>query len=159
MPDIIKLPDIPKDYLYEDYIAAYLQASGIYIERSLIHKEIDEIMELDIVASDINNDTVEKCLIEIKSGKWGYPDLFKVKGWMSFLGIQYGAFVAQKTDRDMEYCIQIAKEMNITFIDNYDLHATSQALFPLIHKEHEYNVVNWIRYAYALERAMLKRIK
>lgn len=63
MPDIIKLPDIPKDYLYEDYIAAYLQASGIYIERSLIHKEIDEIMELDIVASDIHNDTVEKCLI------------------------------------------------------------------------------------------------
>lgn len=159
MPDIIKLPDIPKDYLYEDYIAAYLQASGIYIERSLIHKEIDEIMELDIVASDIHNDTVEKCLIEIKSGKWGYPDLFKVKGWMSFLGIQYGAFVAQKTDRNMEYCIQIAKEMNITFIDNSDLHATSQALFPLIHKEPEYNVVNWIRYAYALERAMLKRIK
>ncbi len=159
MPDIIKLPEIPKEYLYEDYIAAYFQACGMYVERSLIHKEVDEIMELDIVTSDIHRDKVEKLLVEIKSGKWGYPDLFKVKGWMSFLGIQYGAFVAQKTDRNMEYCIQIAKEMDIAFIDNSDLSATSQALSPLIHKEPEYNVVNWIRYAYVLERAMLKRIK
>lgn len=159
MADIIKLPDIPKEYLYEDYIAAYLQASGIYIERSLIHKETDEIMELDIVASDIHKDKVEKHLIEIKSGKWGYPDLFKVKGWMSFLNIEHGAFIAQKTDRNMEYCIQIANEMNITFIDNSDLQTTPHALSPLIHIEPNFNVVNWIRYAYALERAMLKRIK
>lgn len=150
MPDIIQLPDIPKEYFYEDYLAAYLQASGIYIERSLVHKEVDEIMELDIVASDIHSNNIEKYLIEIKSGKWGYPDLFKVKGWMSFLHIEHGAFIAQRTDRNMEYCAQIAKEMNITFIDNSNLKTTATDLSPLIHKELDNNAVKWIRYAYAL---------
>lgn len=35
----IELPKIPKDKDYEDYICAYLQAGGLYVERNIIYRE------------------------------------------------------------------------------------------------------------------------
>ena len=113
MRKLLKFPDVPKKYLYEDYIAAHIQASGIFIERSLINSDVDEILELDIVASDICEDKVDKILIEIKSGGWGYPDLFKVKGWMMFLNIDKGAFIVQKNQKNQKTCCDIANDLNI----------------------------------------------
>lgn len=33
-----------------------------------------------------------RLLIEVKGGKWGFTDLFKVVGWMQYLGLEHGAF-------------------------------------------------------------------
>lgn len=159
MRKLLKFPDVPKKYLYEDYIAAHIQASGIFIERSLINSDVDEILELDIVASDICEDKVDKILIEIKSGGWGYPDLFKVKGWMMFLNIDKGAFIVQKNQKNQKTCCDIANDLNIIFIENPDMDKTFNSLNPIIRNCPKLNYVNWIRYSFAIERAMVERNK
>lgn len=159
MSKLLKFPEVPKKYLYEDYIAAHIQASGVFIERSLVNSDVDEILELDIVASDICEDKVDKTLIEIKSGGWGYPDLFKVKGWMTFLNINKGAFVVQESKKNQKTCCDIARDLNIIFIENPDMDKTLESLNPIIRNDPKFNCVNWIRYSFAMERAMVDRNK
>ena len=97
--DVITLPKIPKDRVYEDYLAAHLNVGGYFLERSVLLKEEGDILELDIVINEFKKDaTVAKSIIEVKSGKsWGFPEIFKVKGWMSYLGFEKAAFIVQIT--------------------------------------------------------------
>ena len=94
----LRLPKIPRDSYYEDYVAALLNAGGYYLQRS-IHRYVEgvEMLELDVVATKISADTVEKTVIEIKSGNWGIKDVFKVVGWLQYLQIKNatGAFIFQ----------------------------------------------------------------
>ena len=103
-------PSIPKGKDYEDYIAAILASDGYYLERN-IHCWIDkeELLELDIVSTKFSRTTVNRELIEIKSGdNWGYSDIFKVFGWMKYLGYKKGSFIVRKkaklTDFTKEHC-------------------------------------------------------
>lgn len=159
MAKALIFPEIPKSYLYEDYIAAHIQASGVFIERSLININKDEILELDIVVSEINETEVKKILVEIKSGDWGYPGLFKVKGWMSFLNITQGALIVQQNHKNQQTCLEICKELNIEFIDNSDMSKTSESLASITNKIPDFNHVNWLKYSFAMERAMIGRNK
>lgn len=65
----LRLPEIPKDTYYEDYVAAILNTGGYYLQRSVhCYEEGVEMLELDVVATKISSNNVEKTLIEIKSG-------------------------------------------------------------------------------------------
>ena len=78
----VSLPELPKGKEFEEYISAFFQSGGNYIERSIIEREVEEVLELDIITTDYCSSTPEIKLVEVKSGGWGFPDLFKVRGWM-----------------------------------------------------------------------------
>jgi hypothetical protein len=157
--EAINLEKIPKEKDYEDYIAAYLQAGGLYVERSIIHREIEEISELDILTSDFQNDEVSNLLIEIKSGKWGFEEIFKIKGWLSYLNFDNGCFIVQKTRQNIDYFKHKANELGIELIDNSDLSRTKEALNHLLLIEPEEEEIETIRFSFLLERKLLKELK
>ena len=61
----ISLPELPKGKEYEEFISAFLQASGYFLNRTIIDRGIEELLELDITITDYNVMLRPK-LIEIK---------------------------------------------------------------------------------------------
>ncbi|MGC5346936.1 hypothetical protein [Streptomyces sp. DT171] len=96
---VVELPDIPAaGEELEDYVAALFQASGHYVEKSIVGSDPADIFELDIVTTDYAHEGAMRRLTEVKGGGWGYTDLFKVVGWMQYLKIQHGAFFVTRWD-------------------------------------------------------------
>jgi len=81
----IALDSIPKNHEYEYYVASIIQAGGYFTERNIKNEENGELFELDVVSSKFEKDTVTHGFSEIKSGGWGYKDIFKIAGWRTFL--------------------------------------------------------------------------
>ena len=93
----IEIPDIPSQPLeLEDCAAALFQASGHFVERNVVEKDTTEILEMDAVATSYEGDKPTSVIAEAKSGDWGYADLFKIYGWMHYLGIPRGALFVTK---------------------------------------------------------------
>ncbi len=155
----IELPKIPKDKDYEDYLCAYLQAGGLYVERSIIHREVEELLELDILTTDFQQDSADNLLIEIKGGDWGFSDIFKIRGWLTYLHYDEGCFIVQKSRPSISYFQDKAKELNIRLIDNSDLSKTKETLSSFFKIEPEKAEIETIRFAYLLERKQLAQIK
>lgn len=155
----IELPKIPKDKDYEDYLCAYLQAGGLYVERSIIHREVEELLELDILTTDFQQDSAENLLVEIKGGDWGFSDIFKIRGWLTYLHYDEGCFIVQKSRPSISYFQDKAKELNIRLIDNSDLTRTKETLSSFFNIEPEKAEIETIRFAYLLERKQLAQIK
>ena len=74
----VVLPDLPKGKEFEEFISAYLQSAGYYLDRNIIDRGIEELLELDIIITDYDL-LPRPRLIEIKSGDWGFSDVFKIK--------------------------------------------------------------------------------
>jgi hypothetical protein len=85
----VELPPAPRDAQYEDFVSAWLSALGYFIE-TRVRKY--NVLELDVVATS-SVDSANRLLIEAKSGRWGFADLFKVFGWRSYLDIPQGWLV------------------------------------------------------------------
>lgn len=99
----IHLPDVPEAGPgLEDYVAALFQASGHYVEKNLIQRDPEEVLELDVVATDYSAEEPFSTLVEAKGGAWGYPDAFKMVGWMAYLGMKRGALFVKKADKDLD---------------------------------------------------------
>jgi hypothetical protein len=87
------LTDIPSTpHELEDYVAALFHSSQFFTEKHIIERDVTEILELDVVATSYEQDDPSRILIEAKSGKWGWKDIFKVIGWMNYLNISKSAF-------------------------------------------------------------------
>ncbi|MBB4684636.1 hypothetical protein [Amycolatopsis jiangsuensis] len=94
------MPSTPEGL--EDYVAALFQASGNYVEKNLIQRDPSDVLELDVVATKYDSMLPESLIAEVKSGNWGYPDLFKVLGWMAYLGKPEGVlFAAKSSSKDI----------------------------------------------------------
>lgn len=94
-----EIPDAGEDL--EDYVAALFQASGHFVEKQMVESDPADILELDIVTTEYTTDSLDRRLIEVKGGGWGYTDLFKVVGWMQYLGVDKGAcFITRWDDRE-----------------------------------------------------------
>jgi len=159
MSTAIELEKIPKEEDYEDYIAAFLQAGGLYVERKVIHREIEELLELDIITTDFQKNSVKKKLIEIKSGNWGFDEIFKIKGWLFYLNYEKGCFIVQKSRPSISYFKDKAQELNIDLIDNSELTNTKDALKHLLLIEPDEHEIETIRFSFLLERKLLKKLK
>lgn len=160
----LRVPKIPKDSYYEDYVAALLNAGGYYLQRSVHrYKEGVELLELDVVATKFNADSVKNTVIEIKSGGWGVKDIFKVKGWLSYLEIEAnGAFIFQDDtpEHDYEIIKELADGLGIDLIqnktnaegklDNDDLKAAFEISLDGVPE----SVIHAFRYNFAQERVM-----
>jgi hypothetical protein len=155
----IELPKIPKEKDYEDYLCAYLQAGGLYVERSIIHREVEDLLELDVLTTDFQQNSAVNLLVEIKGGDWGFSDIFKIRGWLTYLNYDEGCFIVQKSRPSINYFQQKAKELNIRLIDNSDLIKTKETLGAFFKIEPENAEIETIRFAYLLERKQLAQIK
>ncbi len=155
----IELTKIPKDKDYEDYLCAFLQAGGLYVERSIIHREVEELLELDILTTDFQHDNATNNLIEIKGGDWGFSDIFKIRGWLTYLNYESGSFIVQKSKTSLSYFQGKAKELNIDLIDNSDLSLTKATLKHFLKLEPQDAEIETIRFAFLLERKQLQKIK
>lgn len=161
----IHLPTLPKDDYYEDLVAALLCAGGYYIEKRIDLREPTNVLELDVVTSKYYPDHVDKTLSEIKSAGWGFPDVFKVRGWMDYLALPKASFVCLNTNKsDFALIQQVAKKLDIDLleivIDNDKIN--KESLF----KAYGISVLNQtlyscavlaIRYALCCERIMVKK--
>lgn len=164
----LKLPSIPKDCYYEDYIAAILNAGGYYLDRS-VHRTKGglNILELDIVATKFESDKAQRVIVEVKSGGWSIRDLFKVKGWLHYLKESNAAFIYQKDpdDKKDENALRtLAQDLGIDLICNQldnsgkiDNTALFRTFNINLDKVHE-GALRAFRYAYDLERVMLDYI-
>lgn len=160
----ISLPDFPTDHEFEEYISAFFQASGLFVERNLIQREKEEILELDIISTFYAKSEIGMTLVEVKSGGWGYPDLFKLLGWINYLDIKEsrGLLVAQEPKhytqsmRDKMYPFNI----NIAEIERPDFSLTKVHLESFLgtHEVTEMDIAFW-RFSYWIERNMLKYLK
>ena len=97
-------PRLLKGKEFEEYISAIFQANGCYTERNIIDRGEREVLELDIITTNYKSGSFppEIKLLEVKSGDWGFQDLFKVRGWMTYSGITKGFFITQKEKEKME---------------------------------------------------------
>lgn len=110
----ICLPKLPKGEYYEDFVAALLCCGGYFIEKRIELRNPTNILELDVVTSKYTSDYVEKSITEIKSGGWGLPDVFKVRGWLDYLKIDKAFFVClNNTKSNFSEMQDIAKELKI----------------------------------------------
>jgi hypothetical protein len=155
----IELPKIPKDKDYEDYLCSYLQSGGLYVERSIIYREVEELLELDILTTDFRQKSATNNLIEIKGGNWGFSDIFKIRGWLSYLNYEKGSFIVQESRPSISYFAEKAKDLKIDLIDNSDLSKTKETLKRFLQIEPEDADIETIRFAYLLERKLLQKIK
>lgn len=159
MSKAITLESNPIEKDYEDYICAYFQSGGLYVEKSIIHRETEEILELDIIFTDFDSDNVSRKLVEIKSGNWGFNEIFKVKGWLVYLKIDDGIFIIKKTRNSFDYFKRKASELSVELIDNSDLSKTNECLGKFLHQPAEEKEIETLRFSYLLERKLLKQIK
>lgn len=119
---MVKLLDTPKGKELEDFVAALLQSTHHFVEKSIEEKNV---LELDVVATSYAEGRPEDRLFEVKSGKdWGFPDVFKLLGQMTYLDVPRGALIAAQRPQDkaLELYQDRCKKVNIDLllIENID---------------------------------------
>jgi len=156
----ITLPNLPKGKEFEEYISAFFQSSGnYYIERNIIERDIEDVLELDIITTDYNSFPPKIKLFEVKSGDWGFSDLFKVRGWMDYLNIEEGVFIANKERGNLDFLKEKAKRLNIDLVVIPDLNRTKEVLSELVSNGiiEDVDISTW-RFSYWVERNLLKKL-
>jgi len=158
----IHLPILPKDKEYEEYISAILQSNGNFIERNIIERTEEggiHTLELDIIVTDYKNRKPNFQIIEVKSGAWSFPDIFKIRGYMDYLHVDSGFLIVNEQKRIIGPYEKISYELGIQIknIPNYS--KTTE----IIHNDIENNNISVIdidvwRYSYWLERNLLLKL-
>jgi len=84
----IKLPEDPSGPQFEDHVSAALKALGYFVESRLILKDGEkEVLELDHIASPALGPSKDRVLYEVKRDAISFPNLFKLFGQRTWLGI------------------------------------------------------------------------
>ena len=69
----VRLPKDPKDDQYEDLITACILGLGYFVESNLhLREESTEVLELDVVATPVDDPRTGTVLLEAKSGSSRY---------------------------------------------------------------------------------------
>ncbi len=151
------LPDLPVGKEFEEFLAAYLQASGRYVERNIIDRQEQDVLELDIIATDYKKATApDLSLIEVKSGDWGFGDVFKLRGWLHYLNLPHGILLVNAIRDPFEFYQKIGESIGIAVIAVPDLKKTNESLKPVgvSAKVKPDDVLTW-RFSYWAERQLL----
>ncbi|MCA9422474.1 MAG: hypothetical protein KC592_15750 [Nitrospira sp.] len=153
----VSLPDIPVGRGLEDFVAAFFQAAGQYVERSIIQRETEEVLELDLLTTAYTDSVPTHLLTEVKSGGWGFPDLFKLSGWLHYLQLQDAVFVVTKTKNKLDFYIEKARRLSVRLIIIPDLKEAAKPLAAVtgIENPQQIDVAVW-RYSYWLDRIFAK---
>lgn len=161
----IALPAIPDSGReFEDYVAGLLQAAGYYVEKNVRQREVTDVLELDAVATSYDDPLPTSILTEVKGGRWGFPDLFKVAGWMQYLGIERGGFFVKGGtaggERDLSPISRTMAPLRVALVDLGDFSNPSAALrmagfAPL----HDRPLLDVWRYSFWVERTLLENLR
>ena len=158
----VTLPDTPESpHELEDYVAALFQSAGFFVEKNIIERDSHtEILELDVVATNYDKDIPFSVLAEVKSGKWGFPDIFKLIGWMKYLQIPQGAFFVSESEKEPAFVERKVTPLNVKFVYLDDFAESTKrftkAGFPTVSDPLLLKV--W-RYAYLIERRLIDRLR
>jgi len=128
MGNTVSLPDIPEGKGLEDFVAAFFQTAGQYVERSIIQRETEEVLELDLLTTAYNASIPTYLLTEVKSGGWGFSDLFKLSGWLHYLQLQDAVFVVTKDKYNLDFYIAKANGLSIRLVYIPDLKEAAKPL-------------------------------
>lgn len=152
----VTLPELPKGKEFEEFISAYFQSSGLYVERNIVDKGLEEVLELDIITTDYNKTPPSIKLHEIKSGGWGFPDIFKLRGWIDYLKIPSALLVTNNSKDNIEFIKEKAKSLSVELATVEKLENTASALYDFYPSEtiNEEDVSTW-RFSYWVERKLL----
>lgn len=146
----------------EDYVAGLFQAAGYFVERGIHERAFTDVLELDVVATRYDGSTPTSVLVEAKGGHWGFPDLFKVAGWMRYLGIEHGGFFVARASapRDVSRVHEKVAPLGISLVDLADFRDPHQRFeaggFGAIHDAHLPEL--W-RCSFWVERALLDGLR
>lgn len=153
----VSLPKLPKGKEFEEFISAYLNASGYYIERNIVERKAEEILELDIIATDYKPTAAALSLLEIKSGDWGFSDLFKLRGWLDYLGMPGGGLVVREGATDLH--AQIAAKLGLQLAQVLNLGRAQDALATVMPLAGSVSDVAPWRWSYWIERNLINRLR
>lgn len=113
----VGLPEKPTAKQYEDLVTACFMALGYFAEtRVVLRDDLSEVLELDLVATPSGKDFEKRMLVDAKSGKWGFPDLFKLFGWRQYLGID-GARIVHNIPADAQKMAALERVGKETGVD------------------------------------------
>ena len=158
--DPISLPEFPKGHEFEEFISAFYQSGRFFIERNIIERDIEEVLELDIISTDYSQSPPLIRLIELKSGDWGFSDLFKLRGWIDYLNIQNAVFIVQRAKENYSFYESKAESMNIELITIPDISDTKNSLSSHISPEYDNQIETEVwRFSYWVERNLLRILK
>jgi len=154
----ITLPEMPKGKEFEEEVSALFQSAGFFIERNIKEKDVEEVLELDLIATNYWLSPPDIKLIEVKSGDWGFPDIFKVKGWMEYLNISNGLFIVKEEKPKFDFYQRKIAHLNIDLrkIRESQIEEGLQDIF--VAKPNKIDIVNW-RFSYWIERNLLALLK
>lgn len=159
----VELPAVPAaGRELEDYVAGLFQAAGYFVERGIHERSVTDVLELDAVATSYAAPEPTSILVEAKGGRWGFPDVFKIVGWMRYLGISKGGFfVREASSRDLTSAVhrKIAP-LGVSLVDLADFRDPVQrfkaAGFGTIR---EPRMTGLWRYSFWVERNLLERLR
>lgn len=152
----IKLSELPKGKEFEEYISAFFQSNGYFIERNV---EETDLLELDLIITNYNTSPPEIKLLEVKSGNWGFSDIFKVRGWMDYLNIRKGIFIATKERDKFDFYEEKANVLDIDLKVIPDLEETKDILSDYATTDLKKVDLSSLRFSYWLERNLLRHLK
>ncbi|MCK4394287.1 hypothetical protein KAX17_15410 [Candidatus Bipolaricaulota bacterium] len=160
----VTLSNVPSSpHELEDYVAALFQSAGYFVEKNILERDTHtDILELDVVATSYDEDIPSLVLAEAKSGTWHFADIFKVIGWMKYLGIPKGAFFVSKEigDKDPDFVREKIAPLDVSFVHLKNFSDSAkyfrEAGFPEVQDPVLLKV--W-RYAYWVERELIDRLR
>ena len=151
----IRLPDLPKGKEFEEFLAAYFQVHGLYVERNIIDRQEEDVLEFDAITTAYESKTAPPVnkLLEMKSGDWGFGDIFKIRGWLDYANIPSGALLVHKTRPSIDFYQEISKGLDISIVTIDDLTKAADCLAEMVAPDRmdQKDIVNW-RFSYWVER-------
>jgi len=128
-----KLPDVPQGKELEDYVAGLLQCASYFVEKNIVERGTAEVLELDMVATCYVGGLPQRLLFEVKSGDWGFSDIFKLLGWKTYMGpgkIDRAYFVATglSADKPIDFFKEKCEQLGIFLLAVNDPGNIEQAL-------------------------------
>lgn len=156
-----KISNLPEGKEFEEFISAIFQCCGFYVERNVIEREEkEEILELDLVATGIDEEKSRSLIIEVKSGGWGFRDIFKIKGMIDYLGYLSGLLITIRPKERLQFYNDKATEIGIILIQIEDVSTAPQIIKKAIQcdvfLEEDFPI--W-RYSHWVERNLLRDLK
>ncbi len=88
-------------------------------QRNIVERDVQEVLELDVIATNYEDTVPDVRMVEIKSGNWGFPEVFKIFGWLKYLDIPCGELIVKKpkeTKEVQEFYRAKAKGLDIDVI-------------------------------------------
>jgi hypothetical protein len=152
----VNLPTLPSGKEFEEFLAAYFQASGLYVERNVIDRQKEEVLELDFVTTQYQeNKPPDIKLFEVKSGQWGFGELFKLRGWLDYMHLNSGTLLVNKERVPFEFYQDIGQKIDVDLVCIPDLDKAHTYLEGLIGQVEPIDISTW-RFSYWTERQLLK---